>query len=139
MPMDWKDRSVDKKTNIAKNKRFIDSVEFAITGIKTVYHDERNMRKHSFVGVLVIILGFIFQLNRFEWLWLLLCIFLMLIMEIINTAFENVVDMVTNKHFHPLGKKVKDMAAGAVLITSFFSVVVGLIIFLPKVLQFFFN
>lgn len=139
MPMDWKDRSVDKKTNIAKNKRFIDSVEFAITGIKTVYHDERNMRKHSFVGILVIILGFIFQLNRFEWLWLLLCIFLMLIMEIINTAFENVVDMVTNKHFHPLGKKVKDMAAGAVLITSFFSVVVGLIIFLPKVLQFFFN
>jgi len=60
-------------------------------------------------------------------------------MEIINTAFENVVDMVTNKHFHPLGKKVKDMAAGAVLITSVFSVVVGLIIFLPKVLQFFFN
>lgn len=139
MPMDWKDRSVDKKTNIAKNKRFINSVEFAITGIKTVFHDERNMRNHSFVGVLVIILGFIFQLNRFEWLWLLLCIFLMLIMEIINTSFENVVDMVTNKHFHPLGKKVKDMAAGAVLITSVFSVVVGLIIFLPKVLQFFFN
>ncbi|HPJ01072.1 MAG TPA: diacylglycerol kinase family protein, partial [Enterococcus sp.] len=108
MPMDLK----DKKQNIEKNKYFINSVEFALTGIKTVYKDERNMRSHTVVAICVILLGFIFRLSQQEWLWVLLSIFLVIIMEIINTAFENVVDMVTNKHFHPLGKKIKDMAAG---------------------------
>lgn len=103
MPMDLK----DKKQNIEKNKYFINSVEFALTGIKTVYKDERNMRSHTVVAICVILLGFIFRLSQQEWLWVLLSIFLVIIMEIINTAFENVVDMVTNKHFHPLGKKIK--------------------------------
>lgn len=134
MPMDLKD-----KKNIEKNKRFINSVEFAITGIRTVYRDERNMRSHTIVGILVVIAGFIFGLNRFEWLWILLSVFLVIIMEIINTAFENVVDMVTNKHFHPLGKKIKDMAAGAVLITSLFAMLIGAIIFLPKIIQLIFH
>lgn len=130
MPMDLKD-----KKSVEKNKKFINSVEFAITGLKTVYKDERNMRSHTIVGMLVVLLGFIFRLSLSEWLWILLSIFMVIVMEIINTAFENVVDMVTNKHFHPLGKKIKDMAAGAVLITSFFALVVGAIIFLPKVIQ----
>lgn len=131
MPMD----SNDKKRSIGKNKNLINSIEFAITGIKTVYKDERNMRIHSVCAVLITILGLILQLERFEWLWIGLCIFLMLVMEILNTIFENVVDMVTNKHFHPLGKKIKDTAAGAVLITAIFSVVVGALIFLPKIYQ----
>lgn len=130
MPMDLKD-----KKSVEKNKKFINSVEFAITGLKTVYKDERNMRSHTIVGMLVVLLGFIVRLSLSEWLWILLSIFMVIVMEIINTAFENVVDMVTNKHFHPLGKKIKDMAAGAVLITSFFALVVGAIIFLPKVIQ----
>ncbi|KAF1305545.1 diacylglycerol kinase family protein [Enterococcus saccharolyticus] len=134
MPMDLKD-----KKNIEKNKRFVNSVEFALTGIRTVYRDERNMRSHTIVGILVVIAGFIFRLNRFEWLWILLSVFLVIIMEIINTAFENVVDMVTNKHFHPLGKKIKDMAAGAVLITSLFAMLIGAIIFLPKIIQLIFH
>ncbi|HPR81096.1 MAG TPA: diacylglycerol kinase family protein [Enterococcus sp.] len=135
MPMDLK----DKKQNIEKNKYFINSVEFALTGIKTVYKDERNMRSHTVVAICVILLGFIFRLSQQEWLWVLLSIFLVIIMEIINTAFENVVDMVTNKHFHPLGKKIKDMAAGAVLITSVFALLIGAIIFLPKLIQLVFH
>lgn len=135
MPMDLK----DKNQNVEKNKHFINSVEFALTGIKTVYKDERNMRSHTIVGAVVILLSFIFRLNQQEWLWVLLSIFLVVIMEIINTAFENVVDMVTNKHFHPLGKKIKDMAAGAVLITSLFALLIGAIIFLPKVIQLVFH
>jgi len=129
----------DKKQNIEKNKYFINSVEFALTGIKTVYKDERNMRSHTVVAICVILLGFIFRLSQQEWLWVLLSIFLVIIMEIINTAFENVVDMVTNKHFHPLGKKIKDMAAGAVLITSVFALLIGAIIFLPKLIQLVFH
>jgi len=67
-----------------------------------------------------------------EWLWLLLAVFLVWIVEIINTVFENVVDMFTDFHFHPIGKKIKDMAAGAVLMTAIFALVVAAIIFIPK-------
>jgi len=129
MPMDLN----DKKHNIAKNKKFINSVEFAISGIKRAYRDERNMRSHTISGILVILLGLVLGLERYEWLWILLCIFLVVIMEMLNTVFENIVDMVTDKHFHPLGKKIKDIAAGAVLITTFFAVIVGLLIFVPKI------
>lgn len=129
MLMDLKDK------NTHKNKYFITSVEFALTGIQTVFKEERNMRKHVFFGILALLVGFIFQLSRFEWLWLLLAVFLVWIVEIINTVFENVVDMFTDFHFHPIGKKIKDMAAGAVLLTSFFAVIIGLILFVPKIWQ----
>ncbi|BCA85394.1 UDP kinase [Enterococcus saigonensis] len=129
MLMDLKDK------NTKKNKYFITSVEFAFTGIQTVFKEERNMRKHVFFGILAIIAGGIFQLSRFEWLWLLLAVFLVWIVEIINTVFENVVDMFTDFHFHPIGKKIKDMAAGAVLLTSFFAVIIGMILFLPRIWQ----
>ncbi|MFV0558635.1 MAG: diacylglycerol kinase family protein [Enterococcus sp.] len=131
--MDYNDR------NIEKNKRFITSVEFALTGIKTVFEEERNMRKHVASGIVALIAGLLFHFNVIEWLWLLLAVFLVILAEIINTIFENVVDMVTNYHFHPIGKKVKDMAAGAVLITSVFSVVVGAILFVPKIIHLIFK
>ena len=93
------------------------------------------MRKHGAIGVTAIVFGFLFSLTLAEWLWLLLAVFLVWLAEIINTIFENVVDMFTDFHFHPIGKKVKDMAAGAVLLTAGFAVLVGLILFVPKILQ----
>lgn len=84
-------------------------------------------------------MGVIFQLDRIEWLWLLLAVFLVWIVEIINTVFENVVDMFTDFHFHPIGKKIKDMAAGAVLVTACFAVIIGLILFVPKIYHLLFN
>lgn len=131
MPMDSK----DKKRQTYKNKSFIASLEFALMGFKTAFKEERNMRSHCFFGVVAIIAGLIFRLDRNEWLWLLLAIFLVILMEIINTSFENLVDLVTNKHFDPIAKKVKDMAAAAVLLTAFFALLVGLLIFIPKMWQ----
>ncbi|OJG49191.1 diacylglycerol kinase [Enterococcus gallinarum] len=95
------------------------------------------MRKHVLLGIVAIIAGFVFRLNQMEWLWLLLSVFLVWIVEIVNTVFENVVDMFTDFHFHPIGKKIKDMAAGAVLMTAFFALIVAAIIFIPKILEFF--
>ena len=126
--MDLKDKNIEK--NVEKNKHFLMSVEFALQGVKTVFDEERNMKKH---------VVFVFQLSISEWLWLLLAVFLVWIVEIINTVFENVVDMFTDFHFHPIGKKIKDMAAGAVLVTACFAVIVGLILFVPKIYQLFFN
>lgn len=122
-----------KDKNTGKNKNFTASVEFAIQGIKTVFKEERNMRTHVVLGTLAVITGFVLKLNLREWLWILLAIFLVLVMEIVNTAFENVVDMFTDCHFHPVGKRIKDMAAGAVLVTACFAVIIGSIIFLPKI------
>lgn len=126
-----------KDRNIKKNKHFISSVEFALQGIKTVFKEERNMRKHVLFGVLAWGAAFLLQISRAEWLWIITAVFLVWIVEIINTIFENVVDMVTDFHFHPIGKKIKDMAAGAVLLTAGFAIVIGLIIFVPRILQVF--
>lgn len=131
MLMDSKDK------NTQKNKTFIASVDFAITGVKTVFKDEKNMRRHAVLGALAVLAGLIFRLDAREWLWLLLAIFLVWLVEIINTVFENVVDMVTDFHFHPIGKKIKDMAAGAVLLTSGFALIVAAFLFIPKLWQIF--
>lgn len=127
--MDLKDKSTKK------NRYFSDSFNFAAQGIKTAYKEERNMRKHTVFAGIALIAGLVFQLMWYEWLWLMLAIFMVLIVEIINTAFENVVDMFTNYHFHDIGKKIKDMAAGAVLLTACFAVIVGAVIFIPKVYE----
>ncbi|MFC4772164.1 diacylglycerol kinase family protein [Enterococcus hermanniensis] len=130
MPMDLKDKT-------EKNKHFITSLEFALQGIRTVFQEERNMRAHVVFGLMAILVAFLLRVSVLELLWIFLAVFLVWIVEIINTIFENVVDMVTDFHFHPIGKKIKDMAAGAVLVTSLFSAIVGAIIFLPKIIKLF--
>ncbi len=125
--------SKDKRQKIGKNKTFQASFEFAWHGFVTTYYEERNMRVHLSAAILGIIFGFLFQLSLQEWRWLLLVMFLVIVMEIINTAFENLVDLVTDKHFHEIAKKVKDMAAAAVLLTAGFAVVIGGTIFIPKI------
>ncbi|OJG45904.1 diacylglycerol kinase [Enterococcus hermanniensis] len=106
-------------------------------GIRTVFQEERNMRAHVVFGLMAILVAFLLRVSVLELLWIFLAVFLVWIVEIINTIFENVVDMVTDFHFHPIGKKIKDMAAGAVLVTSLFSAIVGAIIFLPKIIKLF--
>ena len=96
------------------------------------------MKIHLLLGALVLLLSWYLNISKNEWLWMLLTIFLVIVMEIWNTVIENVVDLATNKEFHPLAKKAKDMAAAAVLVTASFSVVVGAIIFIPKLIQLFF-
>ncbi|MBB5178486.1 diacylglycerol kinase family protein [Melissococcus plutonius] len=130
MIMDSKDRKV------IKNKSFISSFKFACQGIKTVFKEERNMRIHVLLGGIAIVLGISFHLTLGEWLWLLFAIFLVWIMEVMNTIFENLVDMITDFCFHPIGKKVKDMAAGAVLIATIFAVIIGVLLFGSKFWQF---
>lgn len=96
------------------------------------------MRAHVAFGLMAILVAFLLGVSVLEWLWIFLAVFLVWIVEIINTVFENVVDMVTDYHFHPIGKKIKDMAAGAVLLTAAFAIIVGVIIFLPKIIELFF-
>ena len=112
------------------NKR-IKSFIYAIQGIKTALKSEVNLKIHLSVALLVLICGFLFQISITEWLIILLCFGLVISMEIMNTAIETLVDLVSpNKH--SLAGKAKDLAAGAVLITAIFAALCGLIIFVPK-------
>lgn len=129
---------LDENKKSLKNRRYIDSFKYAFMGVVTVFREERNMRTHVILGSLVLLLSLFCNLSATEWLWMLLCVFLVFVMEIWNTVIENVVDLVTDHQFHPIAKKAKDMAASAVLVTSLFSVVVGGFILLPKILSWFF-
>ena len=107
------------------------SFPFAFAGIGHLLRTQGNAQIHVVVGSVAIILGFLFNIERGEWLALALTITLVLAAEGVNTAVEAVVDLVT-PGFHPLAKIAKDVAAGTVLLTAIGAVVVGLIVFLPR-------
>ena len=130
--MDLRDTNSQKKW---KNRDLVASMEFAITGVLTAFKEERNMRKHLVSAILAALTGLVFRISAIEWLFLLLAIFLVIILEIINSAIENVVDLASGYHFSMLAKNAKDMAAGAVLVASGYAVLTGLIIFIPKIWQ----
>ena len=115
------------------NKR-LKSFVYAGRGIRAVFVSEANMKIHLIVMLLVIVFGFVFQLSAIEWIACVLCFGLVVGMEMMNTAIENVVDLASLEK-HPLAAKAKDIAAGAVLVCAIISVVVGIIIFLPKILN----
>lgn len=108
------------------------SFRYAFAGIGYLFGTQRNAQIHAAVGTLVIVAGLFFQIDRLEWLVLALTITLVIAAEGVNTAVEAVVDLASPNR-HPLAKIAKDVAAGTVLLTAIGAVVVGLIVFLPRV------
>lgn len=113
---------------------FYKSLGYAISGIIQCIQKERNIKIHLVFMFLVIICGFLFRLSITEWLVCILLFGLVISLELVNTAIEAVVDLCTQE-YHPLAKIAKDTAAGAVLISAIASVVIALIIFVPKILS----
>ncbi len=118
-----------------KTKKLINSFKYAISGIGTSFKTERNMKIHIFVMILVIIAGIVFKVSSLDWIILVTMFGLVISAELFNTAIETVVDMIT-KEKNEKAKIAKDVAAGAVLVLAITSVIVGLIIFIPKILNF---
>ena len=87
---------------------------------------------HVFVTVLVVFAGFYFKVSSFEWLVLVLTIGFVFVSEVFNTAMEIDINL-TSPEYHPYARDTKDVSAGAVLLASIISVIIGLIIFLPKI------
>ncbi|WP_286181223.1 diacylglycerol kinase family protein [Bacillus sp. ISL-37] len=112
------------------------SFKFGFEGIAAAAAKERNVQIHLAISVIVILSGFIFSINKYEWIAIILSIGGMVSMEMINTAIERTVDLYT-KEYHPLAKQAKDIAAGAVLVFAIASVIIGLIIFLPRIFAWF--
>lgn len=115
-------------------QRLLRSFSYAAQGIRYVLKTQPNMRIHVTIGSLAVIAGFFFHITVPEWLAMVIVIGFVMILEVVNTAVETLVDLYTDE-FNQLAKISKDTAAGAVMLMAIVSVVVGLIIFLPRVIS----
>ena len=121
-----------------EKKRFsviarIKSANHAWRGLGILIRTTHNLWGHFFFGILAVYLGFVLQISSIEWIMLIFTISLVIITETINTAFEIDIDL-TSPTYHPYARDTKDVAAGAVFISVITAVIVGIIIFLPKIL-----
>lgn len=109
-------------------KRFILSVGYAAQGVAQAFRTERNMRVQLVIGVIVVIAGFYFRITNVEWMALLITSGIVISLELMNTAIEGLVDLISRER-HPMAGKVKDVAAGAVLFFSVIALITGILIF----------
>lgn len=105
----------------------------AFIGAITLLKKDKNFSIHLCIAIVVLSIALLFNLNSVEWMFLCIAIFSVLITEALNTAIEYAVDL-TTVEYHIWAKHAKDVAAFAVLLASIFAVIIGLIIFIPKIL-----
>lgn len=106
------------------------SIRYAVNGITEMLKSEHNAWVHLFATVCAIAVAYLLEVNAAEWCFLILAIMAVWVAEALNTAFEFLCD-VASPEFHPLVKKSKDVAAGAVLLSAIGAVIIALIIFVP--------
>lgn len=115
-----------------KLSKLIKSFTYAFSGIKQSYIHEQNLTVHTIIMIIAIIFGFIYNISNLEWIILVILFALVIGSELINTAIENLVDMITID-YSLKAKIVKDVAAGSVLVFALGALISGLIIFIPKI------
>ena len=112
------------------------SFKYAFAGIKNAVCTQRNARIHLVAAIVAVTCGIILEISVIEWMFVVVAIGFVITAEIINTAIEKLVDLVSPERQEKAGI-VKDLSAGAVLIASLMAFLIGSIIFIPKILQFF--
>ncbi|CCY45805.1 diacylglycerol kinase DagK [Clostridium sp. CAG:1193] len=117
-----------------KNKKLINSFKYAFSGIATAFKSEKNMKIHFTMMMLVIIFGILLKISLNEWLVCIMLFCMVIGSEMINTAVENVVNLAMPTK-NEVAKNAKDISAGAVLVFAIGSAIIGLIIFIPKIIN----
>jgi diacylglycerol kinase len=122
---------------VKEKKRFsivarIKSSTHAWRGIGILFRTTHNFWAQIFFALLAVYLGFVLCISETEWLFIIFSIGLVIITETLNTAFEIDIDL-TSPNYHPYARDTKDVAAGAVLLSVIVSIIIGAIIFLPKI------
>ena len=97
----------------------------------TFFIDTRHAKFYALISPVVFLLSWLLDLSQMEWIIIILCVTLVWVSEMINSAIEYTVDL-CSPEFHPLAKKAKDVAAGAVTVMAIVAAIIGLIIFIPK-------
>jgi diacylglycerol kinase len=114
--------------------KFLNGFYFAWKGISYSFSTQLNFRIHCLIALFVMNAGFYFTLNNFEWLWIIAATALVVMAELFNTTIETLVDLVSPE-FNPKAGLVKDISAAAVLIAAFMALLIGVLIFLPKIID----
>ena len=109
------------------------SFKFALRGIAKAFTTERNMRLHGVAVLFVVGAGFYFNISPLEWIALIFCCGIVLCAEIINTAIEEIVNFISPEK-NEKAALIKDLSAGAVLITAIMALVIAGVVFIPKIL-----
>ena len=117
-------------------KKVVRSFAYAFKGLAYAARSQLNFRIHLFFAFAAIVLACGLHIRISEWLWIALCITIVLITEVFNTMIETLTDLVSPAYNIKAGH-IKDMSAGAVVIAAFFALLAGIIIFLPKLLLLF--
>ena len=113
--------------------RLFKSFIYACRGLGKIFREEQNLQIQSIVAIIIIALGFIFQIKPLEWCAALISIALVILAETTNSAIERLADMLKPR-IHAYVKEIKDIMAAAVMIAALLAVIVGLIIFVPRLL-----
>lgn len=113
-------------------KRLSKSFLYAFRGLVKTFKEEQNLRIQAIIGIIIMIAGFYFRIEPVEWSLLIFVIGLVIIMELANSAVERITD-VLKPRIHNYVKEIKDITAAAVMISALVSVMIGLIIFVPRI------
>ena len=132
---------MNKKINSLKNRiesyktssNVFKSFKYAFSGISYVLKTSRNFKIQLIFAVTSLMIGFLLQISKSNYIILIATIMSVLILEILNTSIESIVDLVVKKEFSSLAKISKDTSAGAVLLASINSVIIAVYIFVPKI------
>ena len=132
---------MDKKINSLKSRiesyktssNVLKSFKYAFSGISYVLKTSRNFKIQLIFAVTTLMIGFLLQISQSNYVILIATIMSVLILEILNTSIESIVDLVVKKEFSSLAKISKDTSAGAVLLASINSVIIAVYIFVPKI------
>lgn len=124
---------MDNRSKLSFTGR-IRSVRYALQGLWTMLASQQNAWIHSAATAVVVMAGFYFKLAKSEWCWIVLAVMAVWTAEALNTAFEFLTD-VASPEFHPLARKAKDVAAGAVLVAAIGAAIIAILVFGPHILS----
>lgn len=116
-----------------KKRTFITSVKDCINGLNFIMISEHNFKREIVLAILALIMSYILKISRIEFIIILIVIALVIVSEIFNTAIEKTVDLYT-KEYNEIARIAKDVSAFAVLTMCIFSFIIGIIIFVPKII-----
>ena len=126
----------DIKKERARDKRLVDSFNFAIEGLISALKNEKHMKVHILAAIIIATLAIVINASKVEILIISLSVSFVIITELVNTAVEAIIDLVSPER-HPLAKLAKDVAAGAVLVAAINALCVGYLLFYDKLLDIF--
>ena len=123
----------NRKESYKTSSNVFVSFKYAFSGIRYVFKTSKNFKIQLIFAVIALMIGFLLQICLSNYVILIATIMSVLILEILNTSIESIVDLVVKKEFSSLAKISKDTSAGAVLLASINSVIIAVFIFIPKI------